>query len=412
MMSLTNDAGTSETPAGGDAPWLPAWERDPYRREASARIVAAGHDGRFWAELDDSIFYPEGGGQPPDRGAINDAEVIDVQRAEHGVRHYTSRALEPGRAHLRLDWIRRFDHMQHHTGQHLLSALALKLMGWRTTAFHLGETLASIELDTPRIGEPERVALEAAVAEAIREAHPVRAARVSRQEYAQLEVRSRGMPEDLSGGIRLIEIAGIDRNTCGGTHLRSTAEIEVLCLVGTEPMRGGTRLGFVAGRRARARMADHEARNVELRTLLGAPDPELAEAARSKLDQLRAAARRVRELESELASTTVAGLTAAGQRLVEGHFPSFAPSFLRELGKLLLRRAPDGLALLTSGRAPDCFFLLVADERSGLELGKLGARVAAILGARGGGAGPFYQGKAADLARRDEAVAYLRGQLS
>ncbi|HQR46407.1 MAG TPA: hypothetical protein PK598_10390 [Thermoanaerobaculia bacterium] len=119
---------------------VPLFEREPYRTECGTEILSVGEaDGRPFAVLSDTILYPEGGGQPADRGFLNGAPVLDVQRRGGEIRHLLERPVAPGPATLRLDWDRRFDHMQQHTGQHLLTAVAQDRFRWSTTAFHLGD---------------------------------------------------------------------------------------------------------------------------------------------------------------------------------------------------------------------------------------------------------------------------------
>ncbi len=252
---------------------VPAYERDPRRTELLTEVVATGTDeGRPFALLADTILYPEGGGQPSDRGVLGETPVLDVRSGPDGIRHYLAAPVAEGPVRLRLDWDRRFDHMQQHTAQHLLTAVAQDRFRWETTAFHLGERVSDIELKAPKLPPEGLRALEDAVAAEIRAARPVTARRVPPEEVARLPVRTRGLPEGHVGDVRLVEIEGLDLNTCGGTHLASTAEIELVALVSTEAIRGGTRLFFAAGGRARRRLAAHEERNAALRKLLGAPD--------------------------------------------------------------------------------------------------------------------------------------------
>lgn len=222
---------------------LPAYERDPRRRELDAEVIAVGEEsGRPWARLADTVLYPEGGGQPADHGWLGDVAVEDVQKRGGEVVHYLASAVSPGRATLRLDWARRFDHMQQHTAQHLLSAVAADRFGWETTSFHLGAQTCDVELAAGALPAEQVSELEEAIAVEVRAARPVTTRRVSPEAMAGLAVRSRGLPAGHVGDVRLVEIAGIDLNTCGGTHLASTAEIECVKLLRSEPMRGGVRL--------------------------------------------------------------------------------------------------------------------------------------------------------------------------
>ena len=387
----------------------PAYERDPFATSLETRVLRSGEEkGRPFAILEDTIFYPEGGGQPCDLGALNGVAVVEVQKREGEVRHYLGSALEPGPASLSLDWARRFDHMQQHTGQHLLTAVAQDQFKWETTAFHLGASVCDIELSAPVISQRDMERLEEAVASEIRAHREVSARRVSAEAYGREAVRSRGLPEGHIGDIRLVQIAGVDLNTCGGTHLRHTGEIEVLKLLGTESIRGGTRLFYVAGRRARQRLAAHETRNAGLRALLGAPDEELVPALQIKLDQLLALERRSRKLEEELAEFQAAVLAAQPGGLVEAHFDGRDMAFLQKLARGILAADPAKAAFLTSEPGGQGIFLLSAGEGSTLDVPAAGKAVAAILGAKGGGSGKAFQGKAPGLTARAEALARLR----
>jgi len=388
---------------------LPAYERDPLAASLETLILRVGEEkGRPFAVLEDTVFYPEGGGQPCDLGTLNGVAVVEVQKREGETRHYLGQAVSEGPASLSLDWARRFDHMQQHTGQHLLTAVAQDQFKWETTAFHLGASVCDIELTAPSISLRDMEQLEDMVASEIRARREVTARWVSAEAYGREAVRSRGLPEGHIGDIRLVQIAGVDLNTCGGTHLRHTGEIEALKLLGTESIRGGTRLFYVAGRRARLRLGAHETRNAGLRALLGAPDEELVPALQIKLDQLLAAERRVRKLEEELAEFQAAALAAQPGALVEAHFEGRDMAFLQKLARGIFAADPAKAAFLTSELGGQGIFLLSAGETSGRDVRAAGKPGAAILGAKGGGSGKAFQGKAPGLAARGEALARLR----
>jgi len=386
---------------------IPAYDREPFLRSIETDVVRAGEErSRPFVVLADTILYPEGGGQPADRGRIGGVPVEDVRTVDGEVRHYLAGAPPVGRVQVELDWVRRFDHMQQHTGQHLLTAVAEQRFGWHTTAFHLSEQLSDVELDTPKIAPDQLAQLEEEVAAEIRAARPVTARRVGPEEYSTLPVRTRGLPEGFTGDIRLVEIAGIDLNTCGGTHVRSTAEIEGLKLLGTEAMRGGTRLFYVAGARLRRVLGAHHERSAKLRQLVGTSDEELPSGVSAKLDQLKDAQRTVKALEEELAAAAGQALATAAEDVVSAHWPERDLVFLQRVAKELVRLAPERVALLTAGDEGQGAFVLCAGERATLELATAGRGVAEILGGRGGGSGRIFQGKA-PLSRRAEALAWL-----
>ncbi|TNF70629.1 MAG: hypothetical protein EP299_13670 [Acidobacteria bacterium] len=385
-----------------------AFERDPYRRELEVEVLEVGEEkGRAHAVLDDTILYPEGGGQPSDRGRLGEIEVLEVQKADDQLRHFLASPVATGPATLALDWERRYDHMQQHTAQHLLSSISLARFGWNTRSFHIGPETSDIELDIEPPAARDLEALEEEVAAAVVVAHPITCRRVSREEYEELEVRSRGLPAGYTGDIRLVDIEGVDLNTCGGTHLASTAEVEAVKIVRAEPLRGGCRLYWVAGKRLRRRLALHEIRSAELRSLFDTGDEELVPAAALKLEQLGLARRRLRELESELAHAVVDGLLARGEPVVEAHFDSADGGFLHRVASELTERGGRSTGLLTASGDRGDFFALAVGEDSSVELGELGARVAELLDGRGGGSGRIFQGKAGSLDRRAQAVALL-----
>jgi len=388
---------------------LPAYERAPFATALETRIVGGGTEKeRPYVVLEDTVFYPEGGGQPCDFGTVNGVAVVDVQKRDGQIRHYLVSALETGPASLKLDWARRFDHMQQHTGQHLLTAVAQDQFQWETTAFHLGASVCDIELSAPAISPGDMAQLEERVASEIRAHREISARRVSPEAYRLEAVRSRGLPEGHTGDIRLVQIAGVDLNTCGGTHLRHTGEIEALKLLGTESIRGGTRLFYVAGGRVRGRLGAHEQRNAALRALLGAPDEDLAPALQIKLDQLLALERRSRKLEEDLAEFQAAALAARPGTLAEAHLDGRDMAFLQKLARGVLALDPAKAVFLTSDAGGQGLFLLSAGEASALDVPAAGKAVAGLLGAKGGGSGKSFQGKAPDLTARDQAVAALR----
>jgi len=381
-----------------------AYERDPTLTSLDTEVVATGEEaGRPFVVLADTVLFPEGGGQPADRGTVDGVAVLDVQKVDGMIRHVLADSVPSGRVRVELDWSRRFDHMQQHTGQHLLTAVAEQAFGWHTTAFHLGEGSCDIEVDAPEVDPRHLVELEEAVAVEIRAARSVTTRRVSRQEYEVLEVRSRGLPQGHTGDVRLVEIVGLDLNTCGGTHCASTAEIEALKLLGAESMRGGTRLSWVAGGRLRRLLGEHHRRNAELRALLGASDEELVARLESKLEQLREAERSVRDLQEALAMASAEALTAREGTVLEAHWPGGDLPFLQRVAREAARKAPDRVVLLTAGEDERGVFLLAAGEAAGLDVTVAGPKVAEVLGGRGGGSGRIFQGKAGRLSARGEA---------
>jgi alanyl-tRNA synthetase len=208
-------------------------------------------DGKTPVVLDKTIFYPDGGGQPADRGTINGIPILDVREKDREIFHIVSvedaGKLETGKAELILDSRRRRDHTQLHTGQHLLSGTLLRITGAPTVSMHMGEETCTIDVNVPEIKDETLIAVEDAVADAIEENHPVIVHLCPPEDISTFKLRKLPpMGEDV---IRVVEIEGQDTIACCGTHLKSTAEIGLLRVFGAEKYKGITRITFLAGRR-------------------------------------------------------------------------------------------------------------------------------------------------------------------
>lgn len=215
-------------------------------------------DGRRAVILDSTVFYPEGGGQPDDRGTINGVAVTAVRERGEDVLHFVegpgAEALAPGKAELRIDADRRRDFATQHTAQHLLSATVLRLYGAPTLSMHLGDESCTIDVDAPELAAAALAEAEEAAFDVIEADYPVIAHLCPPEDIAAFPLRKR--PPADEEVIRVIEIDGYDYSPCCGTHLPSTGRIGTIKVIGAEKYKGMTRVTFVAGRRA---FCDHRA---------------------------------------------------------------------------------------------------------------------------------------------------------
>lgn len=222
--------------------------RDPYCRRFEAVVTRAfEHDGRRAVTLDRTAFYPTSGGQPFDTGRLGDVAVIDTVDLEDSIAHIVAEPLQEGAGVVaEIDWARRFDHMQQHTGQHVLSAAFDRLFDNRTMSFHMGADVSTIDLQREAGPADIERAVDAANG-VVWEDRPVSIRFASPEEAAALPLRKEPVRE---GPLRLIEVEGFDLSACGGTHVARTGAIGLIAMVGAERFRGGTRLTFVCGKRA------------------------------------------------------------------------------------------------------------------------------------------------------------------
>jgi alanyl-tRNA synthetase len=285
---------------------------DPTCAEFDGTVVSCETlDGRIVVVLDRTAFYPTSGGQPFDTGTLGGVAVLDVVDLDDGrVGHVVDRQLDPGaavRGHV--DWVRRFDHMQQHTGQHILSAAFDALHRARTVGFHLGAVVSSLDLDTPLHAE----AIAAAEAEANRivwEDRPVAIRFASADEAASLRLRKEPAR---TGHLRIIDVEGFDASACGGTHVASAGQVGVIAVKSWEKLRGGVRLEFVCGRRAlREYRVLRDAVAGSIRVLSVSPEDLPASIERAQTDH-KALQRTIRGLQERLASHEAAALVARGR---------------------------------------------------------------------------------------------------
>ena len=392
---------------------IQAFEREPSLRQLEVDVILVAEDEAGpYALLNDTVLYPEGGGQPADHGYLGSIQVHDVQRINGEIRHYLERPTKRGLHKLTLDWERRFDHMQQHTAQHLITAICSKSFGWETTSFHLGAKSSNIELDVASIAKTDLESLEEQTAIAILEARAVSAHRVPAEDLTTKSVRSRGLPAGHTGDVRVVEIDGIDSNTCGGTHIQTTAEIGTIKLLGTDRMRGGTRLYWVAGTRVRRLLANHEIRAAALREIFESSDDEVLQVAETKLLRLKEAEHRIKQLNTDMAKETALRLESSQGAVVDAHIDSADAGFLQSVARQMTSHGTSRPGLLTTTNDAGAFFLLYHGGNSDIDLVTIGNHVATLLEGRGGGSAGLFQGKAGSLQKRKEAISILENAIS
>ncbi|MBY0165476.1 DHHA1 domain-containing protein [Paenibacillus lautus] len=219
-----------------------------YTREWETRITLKleREDGAYLV-LEETAFYPHGGGQPCDLGWIDKIPVLDVVQEDGEILHKIERLPEREEVTCRLDWDRRFDHMQHHSGQHLLSAMCLQVCEAETLSFHLGQDYATIDIARSDLPQHQLMMLELEVNDQIYLNRQVTNYVVSREQAAALPLVKQPKVTD---DIRIVEIEGIEYNACGGTHVSATGEIGMIKLLRAEKQKGHMRLYFKCGYRA------------------------------------------------------------------------------------------------------------------------------------------------------------------
>ncbi|TMQ55782.1 MAG: hypothetical protein E6K74_02100 [Candidatus Eisenbacteria bacterium] len=348
-------------------------------------------DGATWVELDRTAFYPGGGGQPADRGRLDALSVVDVSEDEGRVWHRVEGAPAPGsRVEASVDWARRFDHMQQHTGQHILSQAFIAVAGAETRSFHLGEEEVSIDVAHPGL-DPEMLrSVEERANEVVWEDREILIHEVPREEIGRFPLRK--LPA-VEGIVRVVEVQGFDWSACGGTHVRRTGQVGIVAILSTEKYKGGTRVAFVCGGRALRRQRDRARLLRELSLAFTAGESDLPKAvARLKEERERLDKRLKTLLSSELTREAAALIEAAPRGLrgpvVARHFPDRDSGEIGALASLIAGRG--AIALLASGgETPRAHFSAPAGT---ISVGDLLGRLCREYGGKGGGRPESAQG--------------------
>jgi alanyl-tRNA synthetase len=375
------------------------------------------HQGRSAVVLDRTAFYAESGGQPWDTGTLGDARVLAVIEDGPDVLHVLDRPVTEERVHGSVDGERRRDHMQQHHGQHLLSQAFVQVAQAATVAFHLGTEDATVDLDR-FVGEEQARAAERLANDVVWQARPVRVASLT---AAQARAEGLEPPEGVVADIRIVEAEAFDRQPCGGTHPRSTAEVGVVVVTSLERYKRGTRVHFLCGSRALAAFARRQQVLDQLVATLSAPLDELAAVARKLKDDLAGSERRAkslleRALEGDarrlLAEARGGGAapTVDSPAVVVAAFDGWPAEDLRVLATRLVALAP-AVALLGS-RSDKAHLVFAQSEGLSHDVPALLKAAVEHIGGRGGGRGNLAQGGGERVEKLDEALARARTALT
>nr|WP_269429933.1 DHHA1 domain-containing protein [Bacillus sp. FJAT-27231] len=370
---------------------------DAYIQTFTARVVEKGMDeeGRKFVVLDGTAFYPEGGGQPFDTGTLNGVRVIDVQIVDGVIRHYLGGELEDEKVNGRIDWNRRYDHMQQHAGQHILSAAFEELFGLRTTSFHLGEKTVTIDLDTDSLTDDILQQAEEKANDIILENRPIETEWVTLEEASRYPLRKELA---VTGDIRLVIIPEFDYNGCGGTHPRSTGEVMAIKLLKWERQRKQARLEFVCGGRVLKQLGEKQTVIRELSRLLNSPQEKMIEAASQLLEEKKVLQMALDEMQEQLLAHEADTLLQKavykeGYKLIVQVFQNRSIQELQKLARLTTE-SNMAVVVIFVVEQEDKLQLTAArgKEVNEVDLKKAAASVFPLIEGKGGGQPHFIQG--------------------
>lgn len=376
------------------------YHHDSFLYNFDARVLeATERQGRSAIVLDRTAFYPTSGGQVHDTGKLiledgREVAVAEIAEEEDGrIFHFTAGPVKQGQSVQGVvDSARRRDHMQQHSGQHVLSAAFVHLFDAPTVSFHMGEESCTIDLGVKSLSNSQIAQAELLANEVVLEDRPVHIRFVSLDEARQLALRK--LPPKQTGKLRLIDITDFDLTPCGGTHVRSTGEIGAILLRKTENVKQGIRVEFVCGLRAVTTARQDYATLTKAAGLFSAHIRELPQQVEKSIQESKAAGKIQHKLVEELAELYAERLLAQAKgspRTITKFFAERNATFIKLLAQKLMAAQSDVIALLAAGSGQ---LSLVFAQSPGMKsnMGQLMKEAMAQLGGRGGGSAEMAQG--------------------
>ena len=351
----------------------------------------------FEVTLSATAFYPEGGGQPCDLGILGDTKVLDVRDRDGEVIHLCEKPLPVGaNVSGSIDWPRRFDFMQQHSGEHIVSGLIHKKYGYHNVGFHLGNDVVTIDFDGPLTLE-DLLQIEREVNAYIWQDVSVRCWYPSQEELPKVPYRRK---KDLPWPVRIVEFPDADLCACCGTQVQRTGQIGLVKILSCVKFHQGVRVEMLAGSRAMAHLGLVYEQNRQVSQVFSAKIPETGTAAQKFSQQLAAEKFRAASLQKQLFQYIAAGYV--GQKLALRFQPELTPAGVRELADAMGQVAE--IAVVFSGSDDTAYSLCILSAKT--DVRPLGKDAAAALQGRGGGKSDAFQGSF--RATREEIEGYFK----
>lgn len=366
--------------------------QDSMMKEFSADVVQTGTDDLgHYVVLTNTAFYPTGGGQPHDTGWLNDIQVVNVEKVAEEIRHYISGNVEglSGTVTGKLDWARRFDHMQQHTGQHILTAAFVELFGYQTVSFHLGTELVSIDLNTTEVTPEQLAEAEKRANDIILENRPIETKWVTKEELAQYNLRKDvSVDED----IRLVIIPDYDYNGCGGTHPTSTGQVQMIQIMEIEKMKSNIRVHFICGSRVRKQLAMRKNVLTDVARQLSVPEKESGLALAKIMQTAKQTEKALSEARDALLVYEAKDLASCGEVIVSEAYENRTIQELQKLARFITTENSEAIAFLVADNADKLQFVAARGTDVSESMKNISGNVLPLINGKGGGNDALVQG--------------------
>lgn len=369
---------------------------DPYQQRGITEVVTLAKDDleRWYVTLEETLFFPTGGGQPNDVGRIKDIVVFDVEEVEGEIRHYIAEpSLEVGESvDMEINWHRRFDFMQQHTGQHILTASFVELFGIQTTSFHLGKEIVTIDLDAKKVSDEQLLEVEKRANQIILENRPIETKWVSKDELDAYPLRKQVAVEE---DIRLVIIPDFDYNGCGGTHPSSTGQIGTLKILDTEMQKGKVRVHFVCGNRVVDQLHRKQKTLQEVTQLLSASEEGVVKSVKVLLENGKRLEKTLEEVHQQLLNYEVKELLGSQKEetlSIERVFQHRSIQQLQKLARLTVAEATNSQLIFIAENDGLLQVVLARGTDNQANMKQLIAQILPLINGKGGGSENFAQG--------------------
>lgn len=364
------------------------------KKQFTAQVVKKGvdEDARPYIVLSNTAFYPTGGGQPHDTGVIANLPVIDVEAVNDEIRHYVEGNIDTldGEVTGAIDWERRFDHMQQHCGQHILTAAFIELFDLPTVSFHLGAELVTIDIATSQISQEQLAQVEKRANEIILENRPVETKWVTKEELSNYPLRKDvSVDED----IRLVIISDYDYNGCGGTHPTSTGQVNAIKIMGTEKMKKNIRVSFVCGIRVLNQLAMRKNVLSDVARQLSVSEEIAADALRRLMKDTKATEKALEDAENQLLQFEAKELLANSKDgVVSAAFEHRTVQTLQKLGRAVVALHSEVVCHLVADNDDKLQFIAARGSNVDQSMKAISTAILPRINGKGGGNDAFVQG--------------------
>ncbi|MGE7110565.1 alanyl-tRNA editing protein [Lysinibacillus sp. NPDC047702] len=386
--------------------------QDVMLREFDATVISKGTDenNRNFIVLSNTAFYPTGGGQPHDTGTINGIEVIDVEKVGDEIRHYIQgdASILTGDVQGQINWQRRFDHMQQHAGQHILTAAFVELFNIQTVSFHLGSEQVTIDLAVDSISEEQLLAAEALANDIILENRPIETTWITENELENYNLRK---DVAVTGDIRLVIIPNFDYNGCGGTHPTSTGQVNAIKILSTEKMKGNIRVSFVCGQRVLKELAVRKKVLADVARQLSVPEVEAATALAKVLSVQKNTEKALVHAKEELLQFEAKALISNNNHIIAVAYTQRTMQELQKLARMIVTEQADTIVLLVAETEDKLQFVAARGAAAERSMKDIAAKILPLINGRGGGNDQMVQGGGEHIISTEELLKAMQDVL-